>query len=116
MLQNGLGTVQNRQYFIAARALATSEPAVVKAVLDALTEADSWAAGHKPEVSTMLAGSTGLPLPVVQASVGRLGFGVGTMTPEIVASQQVVADAVAKAGLIPAPVRVQDDVLPVGGP
>ena len=115
VLQNGTGTVENRQYFIAARALVSSEPAVVRAVLDALAEADAWALGHKPEVSTMLAGSTGLPLAVVQASVGRLGFGAGAMTPEIVAGQQVVADAVAKAGLIPSPVHVQDDVLVGGG-
>ncbi len=115
VLQNGTGTVENRQYFIAARSLATSEPAVVKAVLGALTEADAWSTQHKPEVATMLAGSTGLPLPVVQASVDRLGFGIGAMTPKIVAEQQVVADAVTKAGLIPAPVRVQDDVLPGAG-
>ena len=114
VLQDGTATVANRQYFLATRSLATAEPAVLKAVLDSVTEADAWATSHKPEVSTLLAGSTGLPLPVVQASVGRLGFGVGPITPEIVAGQQVVADALAKASLIPAPVHVQDDVLAAG--
>ena len=114
VLQNASGLVPNREYFLVSKPFAAKNPAVLKAVLDQVRTTDAWSEAHLPEVTDLLTASSGLPRPVVQRAVERLTFGIGPMTPEIVAGQQKVADTLSTIGLIPQPVQVSDAVLDEG--
>ena len=113
VLTDGAGLVPNREYFLASRSFASSNPDVLKVVLREVQSSDDWSRQHQQSVADMLTAASGLPRPVVQGAVGRLSFGFGPMTPEVVAEQQRIADDLARAGLIPDKVKVADAILPV---
>ncbi len=114
VLQNASGLVPNREYFLVSKGFAEKNATVLKAVLDEVKATDSWSQAHLPQVTDLLTASSGLPRPVVELAVNRLTFGMGPMTPEIVAGQQKVADTLSTIGLIPQPVQVSDAVLGAG--
>ena len=111
VLKDAGGLVPNREYFLVSKPFAAKNAAVLRAVLAEVTSSDAWSQAHLPEVTAMLTASSGLPQPVVQRAVERLTFGMGPMTPAIVADQQKVADTLAASGLIPERVQVGDAVL-----
>ncbi len=111
VLHDGTGLVPNRQYFMASRSFATAQPRILEAVLAEVAACDAWSRDHLPEVTDLLTGTSGLSRPVVQAAVSRLSFGIGAMTPDVVAGQQQVADTMAAIGLIPGPVKVGEAIL-----
>ena len=111
VLHDGTGLVPNREYFLASRHLASTEPKLLRTVLDEVAACDAWSRDHLSSVTDLLSGTSGLPRPVVQAAVARLSFGIGGMTPSIIDQQQQVADTLARIGLIPEPVKVGDAVL-----
>lgn len=109
-LADATGLVPNMQFYLSTRGFTGAQPAAVRAILDAIAANDAWAAKNTAEVAQLLAPATGLPVPVLQASLGRLTYGVDAMTPDVVAAQQRIADAFHKLGLVPRPVVVQDAV------
>ena len=114
VLHDGTGLVSNVQYFIAARGFATRDAPVLEAVMKQVAASDAWGETHHAQVAQLLARSSGLAVPVVSSAVSRLSFGVRPMTDPVIARQQGVADALAKAGLIPEPVAVREATLPGG--
>ncbi|APH53480.1 Alkanesulfonates-binding protein [Granulibacter bethesdensis] len=110
VLVDGAGLVENREFFLAGRSFARKAPGLVRAVLDQLALLDHWAETHKEEVALTLSAGTRLPLPVVQRAVKLLPFGVSPITPDVVASQQAIADAFADQHLLPGRIRVADAV------
>ena len=114
VLRDGTGLVRNRQFFVGAKGFAVAHPDVVRVVMAQVAASDAWSAAHRADVAGMLGRATGLPLAVVQASVARLPFGVRPMDADAVAAQQVVADGLLKAGLIPQAVSVKDAVPAAG--
>jgi sulfonate transport system substrate-binding protein len=108
ILVDGKGLVQNYQYYLATRDFAAKQPAVIKAWLAEIDTVDRWAAGNVAEVAKMLSPDTGLPVAVLNVSLGRLAYGVQPITPETFAYQQQIADTFHKAGLLPKPITVRD--------
>lgn len=100
-LADGQGLAPNRQFFLAARGFAEAQPdllGVINAQIDAI---DRWAEANQAETTRLLAASMGLPEPVVARAVGRMGYGVGPLTPEVAADQQRIADTFYDLKLIP---------------
>jgi len=108
VLADAKGLAPNRQLFLAARAFADAQPALLKAVLEQIAATDQWAATHQDEVAKILAPSLKLSLPVIKAALARMGYGVGPMTAEAVADQQRIADTFFELHLIPVAVHVRD--------
>ena len=59
-------------------------------------------------VATILAAQTGLPVDVVALAARRYAYGVRTVTPEVLAAQQKIADTFHSLKLIPKPIVVRD--------
>jgi sulfonate transport system substrate-binding protein len=101
---------QTNSFFLANGTFTKAHPEVVKQAIAALGEAGDWANQNKDKVAVALSEATGVPVAVQKLTADRGEFTVTPVTPDIVASQQEVADRFAKLGLIPAPIKVSDVV------
>jgi len=97
------------------RKFVESNPAVVKALLLAIKDVDSWAAGNVEAAARELSPAVGIPVPVLQLALGREAWDVRPITPDVIADQQKIADTFFNLGLIPKPIKVQDAVNNNGG-
>jgi sulfonate transport system substrate-binding protein len=52
----------------------------------------------------------GIPAPVLEVALGRLGYGVRPLDEGVVAEQQKIADTFHALGLVPKPVEVRQAV------
>ena len=110
VLSTGVGLTSNNSYYLASRAL-TRDARALKALFDALSEADAWVKGNRTETAHFLALASGLPLSTTIRFIERRTAGPITRLKDAdIADQQRVADAFARLGLIPKPIRVADAV------
>jgi sulfonate transport system substrate-binding protein len=110
VLTDATGLARNPQFYLAAAAFAKARPDLIRVLLAEIGKTDAWAAKHQTEVATLLAPQTGLPLDVLHVALARLGYGIAPITPDIVASQQRIADTFFKAGLLPRSIAVREAV------
>jgi sulfonate transport system substrate-binding protein len=61
VLSTGVGLTSNNSYYLASRAL-THDPRTLKALFDALSEADAWVKSNRTETAHFLSVESGLPL------------------------------------------------------
>jgi sulfonate transport system substrate-binding protein len=108
VLTDAVGLAPNRQYFLATKSFADSQPALLKALLEQIAATDRWAEQHQDEVAKLLEPSLKLPLPVIATALSRLAYGVGPMTAEAASDQQRIADTFHDLKLIPVPVKIAD--------
>jgi sulfonate transport system substrate-binding protein len=101
VLTDGTGLAPNRQFFLATRDFAREQPDVLRLLNAQVDATDHWAEKHQPEATRLLAASMGLPEAVVRRAVARMGYGVQTLTPEVVADQQKIANTFFSLQLIP---------------
>lgn len=104
------GLLHANSFYEGSRRYAEAHPQVIQLLLAELAKAGAWANSHKPEVSRILAQQIGLPEPVIATWQARAGYGVTTLTPEIIATQQKTADIFYDQGLIPRKVDVSQAV------
>ena len=100
-LADGVGLAPNRQFLLSTRDFTRDQPDVLRAINAQIDATDQWAEQNQAEASRLLATSMGLPEPVIARAVGRMGYGVRPLTPEVVADQQKVADTFHALRLIP---------------
>ncbi|TXN63749.1 sulfonate ABC transporter substrate-binding protein [Methylobacterium sp. WL6] len=110
ILADGTGIAPNRQFYLSRRAFTEASPDIVSAILKAIAEVDTWAAGNGGTVASELAPSVGIPAPVLTVALDRLSYGVAALDAKTIADQQAVADAFHALGLLPKPIRVADAV------
>ena len=109
LLADGTGVVPNHQFFLARQDFADANPAVIHALLAAvLTEEKKVQADPGPAAAT-IGPAAGIPIPVLQKALPRMGYGLAPMTPEIFADQQKIADTFFGLGLIPKKITVTDN-------
>ncbi|KQT68923.1 MULTISPECIES: sulfonate ABC transporter substrate-binding protein [unclassified Aureimonas] len=97
-------------YFLANGTFTKAHPEIVTQAIGALGQAGAWAEANRDKVAEALSEATGVPVAVQERTAERGEFTVTPVTPDLVASQQKVADRFAKLGLIPAPIKVSDVV------
>ena len=91
-LIDGTGLVDNLQFYLASRDYAARDPGAVHAVIEELDAADRWAAGNQQEVARLFGPRVGIPAPVLQVALERMGYGVAPVTDEVLGKQQRIAD------------------------
>ncbi|MBB3996988.1 sulfonate ABC transporter substrate-binding protein [Aureimonas pseudogalii] len=101
---------QTNSFFLANGTFTKAHPEIVAQAIDALGEAGEWANANKGKVAEALSQATGVPVETQTLTAERGEFTVTPVTPEIVATQQQVADRFAKLNLIPEPIKVSDIV------
>jgi len=105
---------ENREYFLATRDFDAKNHDIVRALLADLTENETYAAAHRPEMVKLLAPAMGMDPAAVKRAIDRLAFGVQPMTDALYASQQNIADVFAGLNLIPDKIDVQEARPPKG--
>jgi sulfonate transport system substrate-binding protein len=110
ILTTSAETLKVSTYFLANRDFAAKHPETVSTTIAALKEAAAWADANRDKVAEALHEVTGVPLEAQTLAASRASFGIGPVTPEIVASQQQTADRFFKLGLIPKAITISDAV------
>jgi len=110
VLTDATGLARNPQFYLASASFAKAHPDLLRALLGEIGKTDGWAAKHQADVANLLAPRTGLPLDVLHVALARLGYGIAPITPDVVASQQRIADTFFKAGLLPRAIAVHEAV------
>lgn len=112
VLADGKGLVANYQFYLASRTYAEKNPDILRIVLDEVAKVDDWGRNNPEEVATILAAQTGLGKEVVALAASRYAYGVKSVSVDVIASQQRVADVFSSLKLIPKPIVVKDALLP----
>ena len=106
-------------FYEATPEFARAHPRAVNAILAQLRTSGLWVNQHPQETAALLAPKLGIEQAVVETWLRRVPYGVTPVTPQIVASQQQIADLFVQQKLIPKAVNVQGAVwqasFPVAG-
>lgn len=110
VLINAREVTRTNSFYIANRDFAKNHGAILQQIVDVTTATGQWAEQHRDEVAKSLAAITGVPLDIQTVAADRANFVIGSVTDDIVATQQGVADRFFKLGLIPKPIVIRDIV------
>jgi len=109
-LVNGVGLVENHQFYFATPDFAKAHPDLVEIILEETDKADHWGAAHQKEAAALLSPITSIPEPVLTVALARLPYGLTPLDDALIAQQQKIADTFHDLGLIPKPITVKDIV------
>jgi sulfonate transport system substrate-binding protein len=109
LLADGEGIAPNHQFFLARRSFAEAEAPVVKAIVAAVAATEKTVQADTASAAATIGPATGIPVPVLERALPRMGYGVAPMTPAIFADQQKIADTFYGLGLIPKKIVVTDN-------
>ncbi len=101
----------NRSFYLASRRFATDHAPALRVFDTAIGEADAWVDAHPEEVAKAIAEQTGLPEEVTLKVENRRLYGIGPVTPEVIADQQALADLFFDLGIIPERIDIASAVL-----
>jgi sulfonate transport system substrate-binding protein len=101
VLTDGTSLMPNRSFYSSTRDFSARHPKALKAAIDVINSVEAWEAQHIAEAALDIAPQIGLPASVLRTWFDRQKYGVVTLTPQIFAGQQRIADAFFKLGLIP---------------
>ncbi len=107
-LRDGRGLVDNHQFYLATRDYAQANPEVVQILIDEIRIVGEWVHGNLDEATAQVAPLLGLPADITRVAVERQGYGARTLTPDVVAAQQKIADTFSDLKLIPKRLVIQD--------
>ena len=105
-LTDASGLAPNRQFYLASRKLADSDPKVLDAILAGIADIDHWASGREKEVADQLSAGIGIPAPILEVALKRQTYGVRPLDAGAVEDQQHIADTFYALGLLPKQVVV----------
>jgi sulfonate transport system substrate-binding protein len=114
VLRNGKGLTTNPAYYLATREFADSHPELIDLFRQELEAAQRWAIDNVEEAAKSLAPQVGIAREAIGVSLKR-SLGEGLRQPEIIASQQRIADAFFRLKLIPRAVSVAEAAWPAVG-
>jgi sulfonate transport system substrate-binding protein len=106
----------SNSFYIGNSDFAAKYPKVLVAVIDELAKVFDWAAHNRDKLAETIAAVIGIDIEAERIAVERANLGLSTITPEVIAQQQGIADAFLKLRLIPKPIVVREAVwLPPAG-
>lgn len=106
VLADATGVVGNRAYYFSSLDYVAKNADVLSIAIEELNKIDVWGEANKSEYAGELAKLWGLPKPVADLTVGRVGYGTGPITKAILAEQQKIADTFFELKLIPKKINV----------
>lgn len=109
LLADAEGIAPNHQFFLARRDFADANPAVIHTLLGAIADQEKKVQADTNAAAATIGPAAGIPIPVLQRALPRVGYGVGPLTPAIFADQQKIADTFYGLGLIPKKIVVTDN-------
>jgi aliphatic sulfonates family ABC transporter substrate-binding protein len=112
VLRDGRGLTTNPAYYVASSEFAATHPEAITVFRRELSAVQRWATEHLEEAAGALAPQVGLAREAVGLALKR-SLGESLRRPEIIVSQQRVADAFYRLKLIPRAVSVADVTWPL---
>lgn len=113
VLTDGVGIVQNYQFFLSDRRFVEKNADVIKVTLNELKKVEDWVVAEPKAAAQELSPLVGIPAPLLEIAITRQGFGVKPVTPEVAAQQQKIADTFLELKLLPKPIKVSDAIVEV---
>lgn len=110
VLADGKGLAANRDFFLASRSFAEKNADIIKAVREETQAVAKWAAANPNEVVKILSPLLGVEPSILDVVTKRRDYGFETMSSEMIAEQQQIADTFFKLKLIPKQVKVEEVV------
>ena len=111
VIATGQGLSGNNSFYLGSRPFALQHPEALLTLFEELSRADRLVQENRPEAIKLMADFSGLDAGVVSLFLKRRPRSpVGLLNGETVVDQQRVADAFARLGLIPKPVKVSEIV------
>ena len=101
LLADATGVVKNRGYYFTSRDYATHNTDVLKIAIEEINAIDAWIAKNQPQAAVELAGVLGLDKGITELYLSRAAYGAATLTRDILAEQQAIADTFFDLKLIP---------------
>ncbi len=112
VLRDGRGLTTNPAYYVASSDFATEHPEILALFRRELATVQRWAVEHVDEAAGSLAQQVGIGREAIGLALKR-SLGESLRRPEIIASQQRIADAFFRLKLIPRAVSVADAAWPL---
>jgi sulfonate transport system substrate-binding protein len=109
-LANGEGLVANHQFYLSTGSFVDDHAKAIDTVISQIAELDTWANGNTDAVADQLSASVGIPADVLKVALKRQTYGVVSLSADVIAQQQKIADAFLSLGLIPKAVNISDAV------
>jgi sulfonate transport system substrate-binding protein len=106
ILTDGTNLVANRGFFLSTQSFTADHPDLLKSVIEELKTTSEWAKKHSTDVATFLASELGVDQAALALAETRRGYGIETLTPEVVTGQQQIADSFTNLKLIPKAIDV----------
>jgi sulfonate transport system substrate-binding protein len=98
-------------FYESSREFAEGRPEVIHSLFEAINEAAQYVRTRQDAVSGWVAAATGLEPEAATTFLARRPLSpVSELSPAVVEKQQAIADAFARAGLIPRQIKIQDAV------
>lgn len=93
--------VNNRAYYFTSRDFATRNADVLRIAIEEVNAIDTWASKNKDAAAAELSAVLGLDKSITDLYLSRARFGTASVTREILAEQQAIADTFFDLKLIP---------------
>lgn len=81
---------------------------MINTLIEEVRAVGQWSQANPQQVTDQVAPLLGLPAEITLTSVKRQGYGASPLTPEVVASQQKIADTFTALKLIPKALSIKD--------
>ncbi|KQB60867.1 MULTISPECIES: sulfonate ABC transporter substrate-binding protein [Acidovorax] len=101
LLVDATGVVNNRAYYFTSRDFATRNADVLRIAIEEVNAIDTWASKNKDAAAAELSAVLGLDKSITDLYLSRARFGTASVTREILAEQQAIADTFFDLKLIP---------------
>jgi sulfonate transport system substrate-binding protein len=110
-LVTGEGLADDVTFYESSQQFVKQHPEAIEKLIGAINDADRYVSTHRGEAAALVAATTGLdPQSATTFLARRQDSPANVLNPVVVAGQQAIADAFAKAGVIPRQIKVSDAV------
>ncbi|MFN9517225.1 MAG: aliphatic sulfonate ABC transporter substrate-binding protein, partial [Pseudanabaena sp.] len=108
IIRDSKGLVSNRDFYLASKNFADKNPKIIEAIRQETQEVAAWAKKNPEDVAEFLAPLLKIDKSVLVTVSKRRDYGFETITPEMIAEQQAIADSFFKLKLIPKEIKVSE--------
>lgn len=115
----GTGTIRNldvgrdrRAFFLASQSFANENPDLLKLILEAAKENETWGQQNTRQIAEQFAGELQIDVDILEKTNQRRGWGLLPIDDSVLETQQRVADTFYNLQIVPKQVQVRDATLP----
>ena len=107
VLATGFGLSPTNNFFLARRAYANGNPALMLSLVKYMNDTAEWTRSHQDELSVLMSQITGVDLAAERVATARGSFTAALLDDGVIAQQQTVADTFARQRVIPGAIDIR---------